>query len=131
MVSFVSVIQRLKAWARKIKTDIIAISLSLKDKRTPFLAKAIAVCIITYALSPIDLIPDFIPIFGYLDDIILVPFGIVIVTKLIPKNLMTELRAKAMEAAPPSSSRVGGVIVICIWIVALTASGFWILESYF
>ncbi|MEP9389976.1 YkvA family protein [Mesorhizobium sp. KR9-304] len=91
-------LDRLKRWARTIKRDVHAVYLAARDPRTPWYAKALALCIAGYALSPIDLIPDFIPVLGYLDDAIIVPLGILAVVKMIPPELMAEHRAAAALA---------------------------------
>ena len=88
-------IERLKNKARVLKTDAYAIYLAYKDPRTPWYARILAICVVGYAFSPIDLIPDPIPVIGYLDDLILVPLGIVLVLKMIPKEVMDEYREKA------------------------------------
>src|SRR4029079_14036777 len=90
---------KLKDWARSIKRDVHAIYLAARDPRRPWYAKALAVCVAGYALSPIDLIPDFVPVIGYLDDLIIVPLGILVVVKLIPPEVMAESRAPAAVAA--------------------------------
>jgi len=109
---------RLKVWASTIKRDAIALFLAARDSRTPWNAKVMAGLVAAYALSPIDLIPDFIPILGYLDDLVIVPLGIWIVASLVPSGLMQELRAEAarMEARPVS--RTGAVIIVLLWIVS-------------
>src|SRR5882762_11450439 len=94
----------LRKWARSLKRDVHAIYLAARDPRVPWYAKAVALAVAAYALSPIDLIPDFIPVLGYLDDLIIVPLGILLVVKLIPAELMAEFRAEAArrEGAPRS-----------------------------
>ena len=90
--------QRLKAWRKKVgqlQQEINALYLASKDPRIPWYAKALLVCILAYAFSPIDLIPDFIPVLGYLDDLLLLPLGIVLVLKMIPTQVLHECRAKA------------------------------------
>ncbi|RUU78974.1 DUF1232 domain-containing protein, partial [Mesorhizobium sp. M7A.F.Ca.CA.002.05.1.1] len=82
----------LNEWARTIKRDVHALYLAARDPRTPWYAKALAVCVASYALSPIDLIPDFIPVIGYLDDVILVPLGVLAVVRMIPPEVMAEHR---------------------------------------
>ena len=82
---------RLKGWARTVKRDVIALFLAARDPRTPWYAKMAAGLVAAYALSPIDLIPDFIPIVGYLDDLVIVPLGIWIAVRLVPADLMREL----------------------------------------
>src|SRR5688572_24208632 len=84
---------RLREWVRALKRDVHAIWLAARDPRVPWYAKAIAGCVAAYALSPIDLIPDFIPVLGYLDDLIIVPLGILLVVALIPPGIMAEHRA--------------------------------------
>src|SRR5262249_48575267 len=95
--------------------------------RVPWYAKAVAACVATYALSPIDLIPDFIPVVGYIDDLILVPIGILLAVKLVPKDVMVELRAKA-EGRPDGRpvSWAGAVMIVGIWIVAVLAALYWL-----
>ena len=87
---------KLKDWARAIERDVHAIYLAARDPRVPWYAKALALCVAGYALSPIDLIPDFIPVIGYLDDLVIVPLGILAVDgQLIPPEIMAEHRAAA------------------------------------
>jgi uncharacterized membrane protein YkvA (DUF1232 family) len=106
----------LKGWARAIKRDVVALWIAARDPRVPFAAKAVAAMVAAYALSPIDLIPDFIPVLGYLDDVILVPLGILLAVRLVPADLMIELRAEAERLAEKPRSRVGLALVIGIWI---------------
>jgi uncharacterized membrane protein YkvA (DUF1232 family) len=119
-------LDRLKRWARAIKTDVIALWLAARDPRTPWHAKAIAACVAAYALSPIDLIPDFIPVLGYLDDLLIVPAGILLAVRLIPADLMAEFRAEAQRRERPGS-RAGAVAIVAIWILsaALLVWFFW------
>ena len=112
-------IELLKVWARGIKRDVIALWLAARDPRVPWYAKAVAATIAAYALSPIDLIPDFIPILGYLDDLLIVPLGIMFAVRLIPPPVMSDLRLKAIEQSKPTS-RAGLAAVVMIWLVALT-----------
>lgn len=88
---------RLKHWARAIKRDVVALWLAARDPRVPWYAKAVAGMVAAYALSPIDLIPDFIPVLGYLDDLLIVPLGILVAVELIPEPVMTELRERALD----------------------------------
>ena len=113
---------RWRDWARRIKRDVVALWLAARDPRVPRHAKAAAAVVATYALSPIDLIPDFIPVFGYLDDLILVPLGIMLAVRLIPPMLMVELRNKAERERPPWSM-AGLAVVILLWIAAAAVSG--------
>ena len=86
---------RVKEWARTIKRDVVALWLAARDPRVPWPAKAMAGAVAAYALSPVDLIPDFIPVLGYLDDLVIVPAGILLTVRMIPPPLMSELRAEA------------------------------------
>ncbi|WP_026481075.1 YkvA family protein [Ahrensia sp. 13_GOM-1096m] len=118
--------KKAKLWARSIKTDIVALYIAAKDTRTPLSAKLISVAVVAYALSPIDLIPDFIPVIGYLDDIVIVPLGITLAVYLIPKILMAQFRAMAddHERLPPN--RLAAAIVICLWIASMTGFVWWL-----
>lgn len=109
-------IERLKIWARAIKRDVLALWLAARDKRVPWYAKAFAAAVAAYALSPVDLIPDFIPVLGYLDDLLLVPLGIVLAVKLIPADVFADLRAQAETIAARPVSRAGMVAVLAIWL---------------
>jgi uncharacterized membrane protein YkvA (DUF1232 family) len=112
-------LRRLKDWARLIKRDVHALYLASRDPRVPWYAKAVAILVAGYALSPIDLIPDFIPVLGYVDDVIIVPLGILLVIKLIPPEIMAEHRALAAAAQDRPVSRVAGAVIVGLWIVAL------------
>ena len=113
----------LKVWARSIKQDIHVVFLAASDPRTPWYAKALAVAVAGYALSPIDLIPDFIPVLGYLDDAILLPLGILAVIRLIPPEVVAELRTAAAAQQPASRAAAG--IIVAIWLATAALCG-WI-----
>jgi len=113
---------RLREWARRLKRDVIALYLAARDPRVPWHAKAVAGCVAAYALSPIDLIPDFIPVLGYLDDVILVPAGIWLAMRLIPPQLLTEHRAAATATLSRPQSRSGTIAIVAIWIVLAGAA---------
>jgi len=118
---------RLRSWARGIKTDAVALALAAGDRRVPWYAKLAAAMVAAYALSPIDLIPDFIPVLGYLDDVILVPLGILLAVRLIPKDVMAELRAEAQARAQRPTSWAGALAIVALWIAAaaLLLWAFW------
>ncbi|RVD62613.1 YkvA family protein [Mesorhizobium sp. M7A.F.Ca.ET.027.03.2.1] len=120
----------LNEWARTIKRDVHALYLAARDPRTPRYAKALAVCVASYALSPIDLIPDFIPVIGYLDDVILVPLGVLAVVRMIPPEVMAEHRKTAALAADRPVSRYAAVIIVCIWTASIVLAG-WLGYLYF
>src|SRR5216684_8606166 len=107
---------QVKAWAHLLKRDVHAVYLASRDPRVPWYAKVVAVCVAVYALSPIDLIPDFIPVLGYLDDVIIVPLGILLVTRLIPREIMAEHRALAAAAQERPVSRTAAGIIASIWV---------------
>lgn len=103
-------------WARNLKRDIVAIWIAARDPRTPILAKIIAGATAAYAFSPIDLIPDFIPVLGYVDDIIIVPLGIWLALRLIPEPLMTEFRKTASIRPDRPTSIVAAIAIILVWL---------------
>ena len=119
-----------KQWARLVKRDVHALYLAGRDPRVPWYAKALALLVAGYALSPIDLIPDFVPVVGYLDDVILVPLGIVLVVKLIPPGIMAEHRALAAAAQDRPVSRVAAVIIAGIWLACAALAG-WLCYRFF
>lgn len=121
---------KLKDWARALKRDVHAIYFAARDPRTPWYAKALAVCVAGYALSPIDLIPDFIPVLGYLDDVVIVPLGILAVVKLIPQDVIVESRAAAALAAERPVSRTAAVVIALIWAASIALTG-WLTYRYF
>ncbi|EAV40767.1 hypothetical protein SIAM614_17184 [Stappia aggregata IAM 12614] len=106
----------IKTWAKRIKRDLHALYLAGRDPRVPWYVKLLAVATAAYALSPIDLIPDFIPVIGYLDDLLLVPLGIYLVVKLIPPQVMEECRAEAdrRQDSPPGSRTAAGLVLL-VW----------------
>jgi uncharacterized membrane protein YkvA (DUF1232 family) len=120
----------LEAWkrrAKQLKAEVYALYLAYRDPRTPWYARLWAAAVVGYALSPIDLIPDFVPVLGYLDDLLIVPLGIVVALKLIPADVMIECRAKAQTAmsADRPLNRWGVVLIIAIWVL-LAALGVWL-----
>ena len=108
---------RLKPWAGMLKQEVHAIYLAARDPRVPWYAKALAIFVAGYALSPIDLIPDFIPVLGYVDDLIIVPLGIWVVISLIPTEVLAEYRAVASAAERPVS-KAAAVAIVVSWILA-------------
>ena len=116
-------VKRLKAWARRIRQELVTLYLATLDPGTPWYARVLALAVIAYAVSPIDLIPDFIPVLGYLDDLILVPLGLLLVRRLIPVDVLERCRSRA--AAEPAPRIPGGLLaavaIVLVWLaVAFT-----------
>jgi uncharacterized membrane protein YkvA (DUF1232 family) len=114
-----------KTKAKQLKGEVYALYLASKDPRTPWYAKVFAALIIGYALSPIDLIPDFIPVLGYLDDLIIVPAGIALLLKMIPREVMEECRQKARSLPEQKKNKkwIAGLIIVLIWLLAIYVGG--------
>ncbi len=110
----------LKEKARQLKNETYALYLASKDRRVPWYAKAFVVLIVAYALSPIDLIPDFIPVLGYLDDLILIPAGIWLALKMVPQDVMDDCRKRAREEMGSGKTNwLGAAIIVVIWAMIL------------
>jgi uncharacterized membrane protein YkvA (DUF1232 family) len=120
---------RLRHWARALKRDVHALWLAARDARTPKLAKLLALLIAAYALSPIDLIPDFVPVLGYLDDLLIVPLGIWLVVRMIPAGLMAEYRALASQASARPISKMAACFVVLVWLALAAGFFIWLLPS--
>src|SRR5262245_32915890 len=121
-------VSRLREWARRLKTDIVALWFCTRHPRTPLYAKAVAVGVVAYAFSPIDLIPDFIPVLGYLDELILLPIGIWLVLKLVPAEVMAECREQAarwLADEHPKPSKVATALIVLL-ILALWLAALWL-----
>jgi uncharacterized membrane protein YkvA (DUF1232 family) len=113
--------ERLKEWARHLKKETYALYFAYRDPRVPWYAKLLVAFVVAHTFSPIDLIPDFIPVLGYLDDLIITPLGLALAIKLIPAEVMTEARIKAESNIVEGKivSRAGLLIVISIWLSGL------------
>ncbi|WP_179877402.1 YkvA family protein [Bacillus cereus] len=115
----ISIIQKMKQWARNLKKQLLVLYLAYRDERVPWYAKLFTMLVVAYAFSPIDLIPDFIPILGYLDDLILVPLGVYLASKLIPKEVLEDCKRKVEERQTISKPKnwITGIIIITLWIL--------------
>ena len=115
---------RVRGWARRWKRDAYALLLATRHPRTPWYAKLVAALVAAYAFSPIDLIPDFIPVLGYLDDVIIVPLGIALAIKLIPADVMAECRRRADESRPSSKPKnwIAGGFMVALWLLAVVVT---------
>lgn len=109
---------RLKQFASAMKTRLVVLYLAVRDPRTPWYARALGLAVVAYALSPIDLIPDFIPIFGLLDDLLLVPIGLWLVDRMIPAEVREECTERAAEVGPISASKTAGALILVLWVAA-------------
>ena len=113
------IFQKWKLWAKKLKVEVYALYLSYKDPRVPWYARVFAACVVGYAFSPIDLIPDPIPILGYLDDPVLIPIGVVLALRMIPADVMSECRERARELMSQGMpvNKAAAVIIVGSWIL--------------
>ncbi len=121
----------LRDWAKRLKRETFALYLAGRDPRTPWYAKLLALTIAAYAASPIDLIPDFIPVLGYLDDLVLVPAGIWLVLRLIPAEVMAETRRRSAEKLEmgAAAGRRAAVVIVALWLLAALLCGLWLYRA--
>ncbi len=125
-------LQRWKQRARALKKEVYALYLAYRDSRTPWYAKVVAALVVAYAFSPIDLIPDPIPVLGYLDDLVLIPLGAALALRLIPPDVMSDARVKAedlLRAGKPVSW--GGVVIVAVIWIALAGLAVWLIARLF
>jgi uncharacterized membrane protein YkvA (DUF1232 family) len=123
-------IQRLESWARRLKVEVYALYLAYKDPRVPWYARVFVAVVVGYAFSPIDLIPDPVPVLGYLDDLILIPLGVALAIRMIPAPVLAECRQKARDTKDRPVSKVGAVVVVIVWL-ALAALAVWLVARAF
>jgi uncharacterized membrane protein YkvA (DUF1232 family) len=121
-------LKKLKEVARRIKRDAMTIYFAARDPRTPLIVRLLAFAVAAYAISPIDLIPDFIPVLGYLDDLILLPLGIALVIKFTPTIVIESSRKKAAEAASKPTSTWAVIVIVAIWVLCTIGLGYWLLS---
>ena len=121
---------RLAEWARALKRESLALYYAARDPRTPWYAKLLAGAIVAYALSPIDLIPDFIPVLGLLDELLLLPAGIWLALRLVPEPVLAESRMRADAALERPTSRTAAVVIVLVWIACAVALGAWIVPRF-
>lgn len=118
--------QRLKIWAAALKREIMTLWFACRDPRTPWYARVLTMLIVAYALSPIDLIPDFIPVLGYLDELILLPAGIYLVLKLVPAEALADARARAQawvdSRKPKPRNWIAATVIVLVWVAVLWAA---------
>jgi uncharacterized membrane protein YkvA (DUF1232 family) len=123
---------KLKQHTRVLKAETFALYLAARDPRTPWYAKLLVAVIAAYAFSPIDLIPDFVPVLGYLDDLILLPLGVTLAIKMVPQPVLGECRVRAQETIQErkSESRVAGAVIVVIWLLLAALCAVWIWEAF-
>jgi uncharacterized membrane protein YkvA (DUF1232 family) len=125
-------LNKLKEWAQHLKGETFALYYAARDSRTPWYAKLFVASIVAYAFSPIDLIPDFVPVLGYLDDLILIPIGIALAIKLVPDYILADCRARAQDAMQNEkpASRIAGAVIVLIWLVLMALCIVWTYEEF-
>jgi uncharacterized membrane protein YkvA (DUF1232 family) len=128
----VALLAELKQRAHHLKAETFALYFAARDPRTPWYAKLLVAGIVAYAFSPIDLIPDFVPVLGYLDDLILIPAGIALAIRLVPDSVLADCRAQAQESFKNGKpvSRIASVVIIVIWIALAALCMVWVYEVF-
>ena len=117
------IIASLRKWAKSLKQQTLVVYFAARDPRTPWPVRLLALVVAAYALSPIDLIPDFIPVLGYLDDLLLIPLGLALVVRLTPPEVLITAREQARTASEKPVSRGMAAVIVVFWIVALSWIG--------
>jgi uncharacterized membrane protein YkvA (DUF1232 family) len=123
-------IQRIRSWARRLKAQTLVVWFAARDPRMPRVARLLALLVAAYALSPIDLIPDFIPVLGLLDDLVLVPLGIAAVVRMTPPRVLVDARARAAAAAGRPGSRMMATAIVLAWVVAVAIAIHWAMHAW-
>lgn len=130
MLAPMRISDHLKTWAQRIKRDGVTLWFARKHPRTPWYAKALGVFVVAYALSPIDLIPDFVPVLGYVDDVLLLPVLIWLAIRLLPPEVLVECRRQAeawmQTKGSRPSSRTGALVIVVLWLAVGVAAWFWL-----
>ncbi len=116
-------------WAKELKQQTLVVYFAARDPRTSWPVRVLALLVAAYALSPIDLIPDFVPVLGYLDDLIVVPLGLILVLRLVPPEVMQSAREQASAAVERPVSRAMAVAIVAIWAVVVGVLGLWVWQS--
>jgi uncharacterized membrane protein YkvA (DUF1232 family) len=127
-----AVLTDFKQRARRLKEETFALYLVARHPGTPWYAKLFVAGIVAYAFSPIDLIPDFVPVLGYLDDLMLIPMGIALAIRMVPPSVLAECRARAQEVMSQEKpvNRIAGAVIVVIWIVLAALSAVWAYETF-
>ena len=117
--------EKIKNWTQLVKRDAFTVFFATKDTRTPRCLRLLAIVVVAYAISPIDLIPDFIPVLGYLDDLLIVPIGLLLVIRLLPVEVLVDSRIRASSQSLNPTSFKFAAIVVCTWILCLAMLSLW------
>jgi len=120
------VFQWLRDKARLLRSEVLTLYFAVRDPRTPLVAKLVAGLVVAYALSPIDLMPDFIPVLGYLDDLVLLPLGIALALRLVPDAVIADARVRAVHLADKPKSWLAAAVIVALWLIASLACGWWV-----
>ena len=118
-----------RAKTHNLKREVFALYLACRDPRVPWYAKALAAAVVAYAFSPIDLIPDFIPVLGYLDDLIILPIGLLLAVKMVPAPVLAECRAQAEQITERPTSRTAAMVIVAIWIALAVVFGYLLVQA--
>ncbi|MGC8780376.1 MAG: YkvA family protein [Anaerolineae bacterium] len=123
-------IATLRRRAGELKRETYALYLAYRDPRTPWIARIIAGCVVAYAFSPLDLIPDFVPVLGYLDDLVLVPLGVALALRLIPPDVLAESRARARNITDRPTNRAAAAVIVAIWLALAVLAVVWAMKMF-
>jgi uncharacterized membrane protein YkvA (DUF1232 family) len=123
-------IANLRRRAGELRRETYALYLAYRDPRTPWIARIVAGCVVAYAFSPLDLIPDFVPVLGYLDDLVLVPLGVALALRLIPPAVMADCRARARAATDRPTSWLAAAVIVAIWLGLAALAVAWALKTF-
>ena len=118
----------IKAWAQRLKRDVVAIYFAARNPATPWPLRLLAAAVAAYALSPSDLIPDFIPVLGLLDDLLIVPLGLWLVLRWLPPEVLATARAQAEQALQRPRSALAAVCIVGLWLAAAAGGAWWLLS---
>ncbi|MEC5399836.1 YkvA family protein [Uliginosibacterium sp. H1] len=125
----ISLTDRLRGQARTLKQHTLTVWFAARDPRTPWFVRLLALCVAAYALSPIDLVPDFIPVLGYLDDLILIPLGLALVIRLTPPAVLVDARQRASTVAQRPVSRIAAACIVALWLLTLALLAWWLHDT--
>lgn len=119
-------LEKLRAFARSLKNEIAVLAAAIQDPRTPWTAKAFGAFVVAYAVSPIDLIPDFIPVLGYLDELILLPAALWALKLMIPEDVLADHRARIVPGTRIAKNRTAAVVIVALWLACIAAVSHWL-----